>query len=196
MERLSGDGFEAIVVGIYHGADSRLVEYNPFPGKWGSKGQEYVSFICDQLKPFIDSQLRTHPGHAATGILGSSMGALISLYAFFHRPEVFGMCGALSPSLFVAGGAIVKYVQDAPYNLGKIYIDNGTREPSARRMYEVLRDKGYVVRTDLKYVTERGGQHTESAWARRLPGAVRFLLKDWKTKKHSLQPSGVKYDRT
>lgn len=188
MERLSGDGYEAIVVGICHGGDQRLIEYNPFPGKFGAKGDEYVSFLCDQLKPFIDSQYRTYPDHAATGIMGSSMGGLISLYAFFRRPEVFGLCGALSPSLFVGRGAILTYVRDAPYNLGKIYVDNGTREPSARQMYEALRDKGYIVRSDLKYVAEHGGQHTESAWARRLPGALRFLLKDFKTRQFGAVP--------
>lgn len=180
MERLGGDGYEAIVVGVYHGAEQRLPEYNPFPGRWGAKGEEYIEFLTGQLKPFIDSQFRTHTEAAATGILGSSMGGLIALYAFFHRPEVFGLCGAMSPSLFVGHGALVKYVREAPFHLGKIYLDNGTREPSARQMYEVLREKGYRVRTDLKYVTEHGGHHSEGAWARRLPGAVRFLLKDWK----------------
>ncbi len=182
MERMSGDGYEAILVGVSHGGEQRLVEYNPFPGRWGAKGEEYVSFLCDQLKPLIDSQLRTLPEHSATGILGSSMGGLISLYAFFSRPEVFGMCGAMSPSLFVGRNAILKYVQQAPFNLGKIYLDNGTREPSARSMFDVLKEKGYRTRTDIKYVAEHGGQHTESAWARRLPGALRFLLKDFKAR--------------
>jgi len=182
MERLGGDGYEAIIVGIYHGGESRLVEYNPFPGRWGAKGEDYVAFVCEQLKPFIDSQFRTRPEHNATGILGSSMGALISLYAFFRRPDIFGLCGAMSPSLFVAHGGINQYVRQQPYNHGKIYIDNGTREPSARQMYEILRDKGYMVRTDLKYVAEHGGQHTESSWARRLPGALRFLLQDYKVR--------------
>jgi predicted alpha/beta superfamily hydrolase len=183
MERLSEDGYEAILVGVGHGGEQRLVEYNPFPGKWSAKGQEYLTFLCDQLKPFLDSQLRTMPEHDATGIVGSSMGGLISLYGFFSRPEVFGLCGALSPSLQVGRGAILKYVRDAPFNLGKIYLDNGTREPSARPMYEVLKAKGYRLRTDLKYVAEHGGHHTESAWARRMPGTMRFLLKDFKVRR-------------
>ncbi len=182
MERLSGDGYEAIIVGVNHGGAQRLIEYNPFPGRWGARGQDYVAFLCEQLKPFIDSQFRTLPEHDATGILGSSMGALISLYAFFSRPDVFGLCGAMSPSLFVGGGAIVKYVREAPFNLGKIYVDNGTREHSARQLYVALHTRGYRIRTDLKYVTEFSGTHTESAWARRLPGAMRFLLKDYKQK--------------
>lgn len=192
MERLSTDGYEAIIVGINHGNEQRLIEYNPFPGRWGARGDEYVAFLCDQLKPFIDSQFRTLPEHDATGILGSSMGALISLYAFFSRPAVFGLCGAMSPSLFVGNKAIVRYVTEAPFNLGKIYLDNGTREPSARQLYEVLMNRGYRIRTDLKYVAEHAGTHTESAWARRLPGALRFLLKDWKVKQLPGKPKGTR----
>ncbi len=182
MERLSAEGYEAIVVGIYHGGDARLNEYNPFPGKWHSLGNEYIKFLCESLKPFIDRHFRTHTEPNATGILGSSMGGLISLYAFLSRPDIFGLCGALSPSLFVGRNAILKYARQAPFHVGKIYLDNGTREPSARPLYEVLRAKGYRERTDLKYVAEHGGKHTESAWARRLPGAIRFLLKDWKAR--------------
>lgn len=183
MERLSADGYEAIVVGVYHGGDQRLAEYNPFPGKWHSRGQEYIEFLSSSLKPFIDRNFRTLPEPAATGILGSSMGGLISLYAFLHRPEIFGLCGAMSPSLFVGHGAILKDARDAEFHLGKIYLDNGTREPSARPVFEILQNKGYRIRTDIKYVAEHDGRHTESAWARRLPGAVRFLLKEHKLKK-------------
>ena len=180
MERLSGEGYEAIVVGIYHGGERRLNEYNPFPGRINAQGEQYVAFLSETLKPLIDAYFRTLTEPAATGILGSSMGGLISLYAFFHYPDVFGLCGALSPSLFVGRGAILRYVRDAPFNPGKIYLDNGSREPSARPMFAILNEKGYRARRDLKYVAEFGGTHSESAWARRLPGALRFLLKDWK----------------
>lgn len=183
MERLSGDGYQAIIVGIPHAGEKRLVEYNPFPGRMPAKGDEYVAFLCEMLKPFMDAEFRTIPEPSATGILGSSMGGLISLYAFFRRPDVFGLCGALSPSLFVGRGAILRYVHDAPFNPGKIYLDNGSREPTARPMLDELNKKGYRARRDLKYVSEFGGTHNESAWARRLPGALRFLLKDWKERK-------------
>lgn len=181
MEALSREGFEAIVIGMYHGGEQRLIEYNPFPGKWHGRGEEHVAFVCETLKPFIDANFRTCPERAATGIFGSSMGGLISLFAFFRRPDIFGMCGAMSPSLFVNHNAIVRYARDAAFADGKIYLDNGTREPSARPMYEMLRAKGYRVRRHLKYVSERGGTHNESAWARRLPNALRFLLKEWRS---------------
>ena len=180
MERLGAEGYQAIVVGIYHGGEQRLIEYNPFPGRWGGRGEEYVAFVCDTLKPYLDANLRTRPEPAATGMLGSSMGGLISLYAFFRRPDVVGLCGAFSPSLFVGRGAILDYVRGAASHPGRIYLDNGTREPSARPMFELLNEKGYRVRRNLKYVAERGARHTETAWARRLPAALRFLLREFK----------------
>ncbi len=183
MQRLSSDGYEAIVVGVPHAGEGRLIEYNPFPGRMPAKGEDYVAFLSEMLKPFMDAEFRTIADAAATGIIGSSMGGLISLYAFFRRPDVFGLCGALSPSLFVGRGAILRYIQDAPFNPGKIYVDNGTREPSARPLVDELNKKGYRARRDLKYVAEFGASHNESAWARRFPGVVRFLLKDWKERK-------------
>lgn len=180
MEALSVEGYEALIVGIDHGGEQRLVEYNPFPGKFPGRGAEHVAFLCDTLKPFIDSVFRTRPEHAATGVFGSSMGGLISLYAFFSHPQVFGLCGAMSPSLFVNQNAIIGYARAAAWNEGRIYLDNGTREPSARPMYDALRAKGYRSRRHLKYVNERGARHTENAWARRLPNALRFLLQAWR----------------
>lgn len=181
MERLSAEGYEAIVVGVNHGGERRIAEYNPFPGRWHGQGEQYVRFLCDTLKPVIDSHLRTESNREQTGILGSSMGGLISLYAFFSRPEVYGLCGAMSPSIWVGRGAILRYLERAPFVAGRLYLDHGTREPGAEPLRALLLEKGYRPRRDFKYVAERGGQHNESAWARRLPTALRFLLQKEKS---------------
>jgi len=177
MEALSRDGLEAIVVGIHHMGKQRIVEYTPTPFNSRGRGDPYVAFVCDTLKPIIDRDFRTLADPAHTGIFGSSMGGLISLYAFFRRPDVFGLTGAMSPALWIGGGAIYPDVQQAPFVAGKIYLDHGTREGSARRMHTLLREKGYRDERDLLYVVEEGGKHSESAWARRLPDALRFLLR-------------------
>ena len=59
------------------------------------------------------------------------MGGLISLYAFFHDPKVFGFCGVMSPALWFANREIFDYVEKADYTPGRIYIDCGTREGKA-----------------------------------------------------------------
>jgi predicted alpha/beta superfamily hydrolase len=177
LEALSAEGLEAIAVGIPHMGEQRLHEYTPpINPWWRGAGDRYVAFIVETLKPLIDQAFRTQPDRHHTGLCGSSMGALISLYGFFERPGVFGRCGALSPSVWVGRGVINHYVR-APQADDRLYLDNGTRENSARVLYEQLLAQGYREDGELKYVIEAGGQHTEAAWARRLPEALRFLLR-------------------
>src|SRR5262249_32890000 len=64
----------------------------------------------------------------ATTILGSSMGGLVSLYAFFRYPSIFGRAGVMSPSLWFGQGAILDFVREARAPQGRIYVDAGTAE--------------------------------------------------------------------
>jgi predicted alpha/beta superfamily hydrolase len=113
--------------------------------------------------------------------MGSSMGGLISLYAFLREPEAFGFAGVMSPSLWFANGAIFDYVASRGNWTGKIYVDVGTREGrpavrNARLMARLLRRTASRPRLGVMYVEGRGAVHNESAWADRFERAVRFLL--------------------
>ncbi len=194
MQTLEQDGLEAIIVGIPNTGENRLNEYSPFTqGRMGGgKGNEYLNFIANTVKPLIDSSFLTLPEREHTGILGSSMGGLISLYAFFNCPEVFGMAGAMSPAFWFGQRGIYAYVQNAPYVPGKIYLDAGTQEAhgrqlisrkyawsvagAAQEMRDLLVSKGYHDGENIRYIEEEGAAHHESAWARRLPDALRWLL--------------------
>jgi predicted alpha/beta superfamily hydrolase len=198
MEALSQEGLEAIVVGIPNKGKRRLDEYGPFRDerlKVGGGGDAYLAFIVETVKPLIDRDFRTLPGREHTGIMGSSMGGLISLYGFFRHPETFGFAGVMSPSLWFAQGAIFPFVQAAPTTAGKIHLDIGTYEGpdmrdhhelpptyvgrhilSLRQMRDLLIQKGYRDGVDISYEEAPEAVHNEAAWARRLPGALRFLL--------------------
>lgn len=197
MQILSLRGYEAIVVGLPNLGKHRLAEYSPFkdPRYGGGKGDSYLAFIIETVKPLIDRDFLTRPDRQNTGIIGSSMGGLISLYAFFRYPEVFGWVGALSPSLWFARGEIFDFVEKAPLTPGKIYLDTGTQEHShvltnspllkarlshyssaVQAMYDLLYHKGYRPHEDILYVEDEGAEHNEAAWARRLPEALQFLL--------------------
>jgi predicted alpha/beta superfamily hydrolase len=177
LEALSVEGLPAIAVGVYNAGEARIPEYSPFPGFSEPRGDAYLAFLIQTVKPLIDEAYHTLPGRDHTGLVGSSMGGLISLYGFFHRPEIFGRVAALSPAFWYGRGAIYDYVNKAPFVPGRIYLDNGSREPTAARMERRLVEKGYQPDQDLLYVVEEGGRHTETAWARRLPAALRFLLR-------------------
>ena len=197
MESLSGEGIEAIVVGVPNMGAQRMVEYNPYddPHEGPGRGEAYGEFLVETVKPLIDADFRTLAGREHTAVLGSSMGGLISLYAFFRWPETFGLVGAFSPA-FGAARAIFAFIEAAPLVPGRIYMDVGSREGAGleenahlvgafsriyraqvRRMHELLQQKGYRPDVDLLYVEERGAFHHESAWSRRLPAALRFLLR-------------------
>jgi len=177
LEALSGEGLEAIVVGLPHAGDARIAEYNPFPVR-GGRGERYLAYLVETVKPLIDAGFRTRPGRASTSLAGSSMGGLISFYGYFHYPEVFGGVIAMSPAFWYAGRALHPYVTQAPVRPGRLYLDRGsTEQGGARRMADLLRWLGYEPGAHLRYIEEVGGEHNEAAWARRLPDALRFLLR-------------------
>ncbi len=175
MQALALEDLEAIVVGVWN-TDQRMAEYTPFSIWWQGRGNVYIDFLTNTLKPLIDDTFRTSPKSQATAIIGSSLGGLIATHAFFAKPDVFGLCAALSPAYWPGAGEIYKIVERAPLNPGRMYLDNGTREPSARRMNDLLISKGYVTGQNLMFIEEPEGQHNEAAWARRFPGSTRFLL--------------------
>lgn len=184
LEDASQVGLEAIVVAIPNMGEHRLNEYSPWmdPGhKQGGKGDAYVDFIVRTVKPVIDRDFRTRPEREATGIAGSSMGGLISLYAFFRHPETFGITGVMSAAFWFGAHRIYRYVEERPFAGGRIYLDVGTREgeqevADVRRMKTLLEAKGYRTGRDLLFFVEMGGQHNEKAWQRRLRKALHFLL--------------------
>lgn len=180
MERLSAhDHLEAIIVGVWHMGQQRLDEYSPFYDthhNMGGRGDEYLAFVANTLKPIIDRDFRTLGDRTHTGLMGSSMGGLISLYGYFKYAHVFGFAGVMSPAFWFANQAIYRYVQSVAYLPGRIYLDHGSRENSPWRMYSLLVEKGFRPDLEVKYVREEGAEHTESAWARRLPDALRFLI--------------------
>jgi predicted alpha/beta superfamily hydrolase len=181
-----------IVVGIENTSD-RVFEYTPAPdGSRGGGGADlYADFIINELKPFIDANYRTLPGREHTGIMGSSLGALVSLYAAWAHPDVFSRVGAMSTSYGWAGGHILDFVAASdPPPAVRVWMDMGTAEdrtdsdhdgvPDAiqlhRRMRDLLMEKGLPIPRRLRYVEEEGAVHNERAWAARLPRALAFLF--------------------
>jgi predicted alpha/beta superfamily hydrolase len=139
-----------------------------------------VQFIARTLKARVDRRFRTMPGRETTVIAGSSMGGLISLFAFFRHPRVFGRAAAMSPALWFGDRRIFPFIGRSRTPRGRLYLDVGTAEGEqalrdTRRMHRLLEAEGYSAAV-MRYVEAEGAPHSESAWAGRLPGALRFLL--------------------
>lgn len=196
LEQLSKEGIEAIAVAIPNGLQERMDEYNPWREavtwkvmpSWarremGGKGDAYLDWIIDTVKPLVDAAFPTAADAPNTAMIGSSMGGLISLYALAARPETFGLAGALSPSVIWSGYRIFDVLRERSADFGdaRLYVDAGTKEGrgmtlGARKLRKVLLDIGFAEGDDLRYVEDREGIHRESSWAKRLPDALRFLL--------------------
>jgi predicted alpha/beta superfamily hydrolase len=183
LDRLRSRGIEPIIVGLHNTGERRLAEYSPFadPSHGGGDGVRYVRFLIDTVKPRIDAEYRTRRDRDGTVILGSSMGGLVSLYAFFLRPSPFGRVGALSPSIWFGHGSILEFIEGARFTRGRVYVDVGTAEGSgtvrnARLLARLLRQKGYRGKDAVRYIEASGQHHTETDWAKRLPAALEFLL--------------------
>ena len=183
IDETSREGVEAIVVGIPNMGAKRCNEYSPFddPKHGPAEGDLYLGFIVDTVKPIIDGDFRTLTDRDNTGIAGSSMGGLISLYAFFKRTDVFGFAGVMSPALWYGNRGIFDYLQSASNVGGRIYVDVGTREGTAeltdvKRLRDRLLEMGYRHGEDMVFMIDLGAGHNEQAWGRRMGKQLQFFL--------------------
>lgn len=203
LETLAEDGLEAIAVAIPNGSDARGDEYSPWRvrTRWqprrlvGGKGDAYLEWLVGEIKPLIDRSFPTRTDREGTGLCGSSLGALISLYGMTKYPDEFGMVGALSPSVRWSDYALLRLVEEGKFPLARVYIDVGGREyrgmtSDGRRLRDAFIARGWVSGRDLLYVEDRYGGHREDSWARRLPTALRFLLGNQGAVQISAQSAG------
>jgi predicted alpha/beta superfamily hydrolase len=94
-EKLDSINAQVIIVGIEHGNEKRIDELTPYKNAkyGGGSADNYLRFIVETLKPEIDTKYRTKSNTKNTGIIGSSLGGLVSYYAVLKYPEIFGKAG-------------------------------------------------------------------------------------------------------
>lgn len=180
---------ELIVVGIYN-SPGRFEEYSWHPQRehghvYGVQGPAYACFLVEELKPFIDSQYRTLSDRFHTGIMGSSLGAMISFYAALAYPHTFSRVGLMSPTVYWAQHQILHDVAFLPRHL-KIWVDIGSEEGSnpeteetihsTQLLVQALESIGYSQPDSLGFYIDWLAGHDEHAWARRLAKPLRYLF--------------------
>jgi len=176
---------EVIIIAIEHGSEDRVKEYifdNDHVAN-GSEGKKYIRFITDTLKPFVDEHYRTKKDRENTGIGGSSLGALISIYSGFLYPEVYSKLLIFSPSLWVEPGNNFPMMNfRVPYKM-KIYLYGGGREGS-KMVKRIHIFEQYLKRWEKKNLFDfefrtsinPEGTHNEFYWSQEFPRAIEWLF--------------------
>jgi predicted alpha/beta superfamily hydrolase len=180
-----------IIVGIYNTGANRVNEYTPAGDakyKLGGKADLYGRMLVEELMPFIDAHYRTLKGPKYTGLGGSSLGGLVSLYLGLKYPNVFGQVAMVSPSVWWADNQIVHYTENfSGKPPPRIWLDIGTREgrdekdaqnvtDGARLLRDTLIKKGWKLGKNLAYLEAEGAEHNERAWAERVGPMLEFLF--------------------
>jgi enterochelin esterase-like enzyme len=146
----------------------------------GSRGDLYKSFVADELVPLIDSQFRTINSASRRGLIGASLGGLISFHIGYDRADVFGLVGGQSSSFFWENNTIINRIQSGPVKALKFYLDAGNPSGNCdgdncavtRQMKQILDNKGY----QSLHIEQLGATHDWLYWNQRLPIALQFLF--------------------
>jgi predicted alpha/beta superfamily hydrolase len=175
---------DLIIVAIEHGEKDRFAEYSPYTvaKKGKGMGMKYANFIVRNLKPFVDAHFRTKPERQYTGIGGSSMGGLISIYAGLMYPEVLGRLMIFSPSLWVSSKIYFDAIEFFNPLETKMYLFGGGKEgvqmiPNLTKMKQTIENQGFSAgKIEIKLSTDLKGEHSEKRWGQEFPKAVDWLF--------------------
>jgi enterochelin esterase-like enzyme len=173
-----------IIVGIHNAGVARIDEYTPTSTIriGGGKADLYGRMLIEEVMPMIDRTFRTMKDPANTGLGGSSLGGLVTLYLGLLRPDVFGKLAVLSPSVWWDHKIILSFVRAAsPKPDLKIWLDMGTREgkkflKDSDMLHDLLVEQGWIDGEDLLYRRIEGGTHDEAAWGQRVAPLLEFLF--------------------
>lgn len=174
-----------IVIGIDNGGGHRMDEYSAWLNSQygGGEGQEYIRFIVETLKPYIDENYRTLTAKNNTGVMGSSLGGFISHYAIFQEAGTFGKAGLFSPSYWYSDSVWAFTEMEANAGGKKIYQIIGSEEGSSavndmQQMHQDLISYGFTS-INLKSEIVSGQGHHEAFWRDEFQAAYLWLFADY-----------------
>jgi predicted alpha/beta superfamily hydrolase len=187
MRNFERDGFDgAIVVGIESNEDTRHDDFSLYRNRFflGGKGQAYLDFLTQTLKPKIDAEYRTMPDRENTCIMGASLGGLACFYALTEYPDVFGKAALFSAALhFNADSVFAKAARGEVRLDAKIYAVVGEQEftnlvnfpEDNQKLFGILKSK-LRPEENLFLKIDADGEHRIWYWEREFPGVIQFLF--------------------
>ena len=182
----AGEVEPLIIAGVANAGERRLAEYTPSRDMklGGGDAGQYALVVTRELLPFLRAQYRLRSAPADTGIGGSSLGALVSLWIGLRHAETFGKLAVLSPSVWWNHRYILAYLNDVAPELvrrPRMWLDVGDQEgrrtlADTRALDARLRALGWREDVDLHFEEIAGGTHDEASWAERVRPMLRFLF--------------------
>jgi predicted alpha/beta superfamily hydrolase len=182
----AGEMEPLIIVGINNSGNHRLAEYT-HERDWqrgGGEAAKYGRLITEELMPLIAAEYRVRTDRDSTGMGGSSLGGLVTLYLGLRHAERFGKLAVLSPSVWWNHKSILGYLNErAPeiWERPRLWLDVGERE-GRRTMHDAehltrrLKANGWVAGETLHFERVPCGTHDEASWATRVRPMLRFLF--------------------
>ncbi|HLY39791.1 MAG TPA: alpha/beta hydrolase-fold protein [Terracidiphilus sp.] len=181
----AGEVTPLVIVGIYN-TERRLAEYTPDRNRQmgGGEADCYGLMLTRELMPWIAARYRVRTDRESTGLGGSSLGGLLTLFLGLKHPECFGKLAALSPSVWWNHKSILGYLNErAPqiWERPKLWLDVGDRE-GQRTLRDVehlarrLKANGWRPGENLHVERVAGGTHDEASWSTRVRPMLRFLF--------------------
>lgn len=176
----TGKGF--IVVGIENGGEERINEYTPWKNEkyGGGKGEIYMDFMVNTLKPYIDENYRTKTKQKYTSLIGSSLGGLISYYGGLQYPKTFGKIGALSTSFYFSEKVVDFTKEKGNLKNVKLFLlvggkeGDGMMDEDTQKMEKLLLKTGFKPK-NLKTKINPEGEHNEAFWKSEFLEVVSWL---------------------
>jgi enterochelin esterase-like enzyme len=182
----AGEVEPLIIVGIYNTGDRRIAEYTHEHTRQlgGGEAAQYGLTLTREILPWIATQYRVRTDRDSTGLGGSSLGGLVSLYLGLRYATWFGKLAIMSPSVWWAHKSILGYVNErAPeiWDRPRLWLDVGDQE-GKRTMHDVemlnrrLKANHWRPGETLHFEKVPGGAHDEPSWARRVRPMLKFLF--------------------
>jgi len=182
----AGEVEPLIIVGIYNAGDRRLAEYT-HERDWergGGEANDYGLMLTREILPWVAGQYRVRTEREHTGLGGSSLGGLVSLYLGLRYATWFGKLAVLSPSVWWNHKSILGAINEfapAIWERPRLWLDVGDKE-GRRTVHDVetlnrrLKANGWRPGESLHFERVHGGTHDEASWARRVRPLLRFLF--------------------
>jgi predicted alpha/beta superfamily hydrolase len=171
-----------IIIAIEHAEEDRVKEYNVGKTVLGKgQGKKYIRFVTDTLKPYVDSHFRTKKEREFTGIGGSSMGGLISIFSGLRNPEVYGKLMIFSPSLWVVPELKINSKKANSADT-KIYLYAGGNESETmiehikKFQNDLISNEFVKEKSNINLSINKQGKHSETYWSDEFPKAIEWLF--------------------